>query len=51
MNYHDDPKRALHKAIWLPCWILSRVITRREFTYDVFFIRVLFYLFLFQDYS
>ena len=20
MNYHDDPKRALHKAIWLPCY-------------------------------
>ena len=19
MNHHDDPKRALHKAIWLPC--------------------------------
>ena len=23
MNHHDDPKRALHKAIWLPCWELS----------------------------
>ena len=20
MNHHDDPKRALHKAIWLPCF-------------------------------
>ena len=20
MNHHDDPKRALHKAIWLPCY-------------------------------
>ena len=20
MNHHDDPKRAPHKAIWLPCW-------------------------------
>ena len=23
MNHHDDPKRALHKAIWLPCLIFS----------------------------
>ena len=23
MNHHDDPKRALHKAIWLPCLLLS----------------------------
>ena len=21
MNHHDDPKRALHKAIWLPCLV------------------------------
>ena len=20
MNHHDDPKRALHQAIWLPCY-------------------------------
>ena len=25
MNYHDDPKRALHKAIWLPCWNMSQL--------------------------
>ena len=24
MNHHDDPKRALHKAIWLPCLTLKR---------------------------
>ena len=27
MNHHDDPKRALHKAIWLPCFLFSCVIT------------------------
>ena len=23
MNHHDDPKRALHKAIWLPCYCFA----------------------------
>ena len=27
MNHHDDPKRALHKAIWLPCSTLTPKIS------------------------
>ena len=26
MNHHDDPKRALHKAIWLPCCVVVLVV-------------------------
>ena len=28
MNHHDDPKRALHKAIWLPCLLFIRLFFR-----------------------
>ena len=30
MNHHDDPKRALHKAIWLPCYIDTAKVTVRS---------------------
>ena len=39
MNHHDDPKRALHKAIWLPCWycFLSFVLFLISTVCELFF--------------